>query len=223
MDWSIDGLNAIKRGLDSIMRFGNKANRPDEFGSYPPVCPKWIWKPEFAMQFNAIVNWIAGIPCDIDCNPILPNRGLWFAGNPGTGKSTLMRAIQRYCAITSDYRSPHLPQVMVWRHAKDITSEYAEKGAIALAQFSEEIKTLIIDDLGSEDIETKHYGNDKNVIEEILSRRYDRNLMTMVTTNITTKQVESFYKVRIYDRVREMFNIIEFVGESHRKQFNPNI
>lgn len=205
------------------MRFGNKANRPDEFGSYPPVCPKWIWKPEFTMQFNAIVNWIAGISCNIDCNPILPDRGLWFAGNPGTGKSTLMRAIQRYCAVTSDHRSPHLPQAMIWRHAKDISSEYAEKGAIALAQFSEEINTLIIDDLGSEDIETKHYGNDKNVIEEILSRRYDRSLITMVTTNITTRQVESFYKVRIYDRVREMFNIIEFVGESHRKQFNPNI
>lgn len=205
------------------MRYGNNPESPDVFGSYPPVCKDWIWKPDFAHQYNAIVCWLAGIPCSVDRRQILPQRGLWFEGNPGTGKSTVMRAIQRYCAITSDHRSPHLPQVMVWRHAKDITSEYAAKGAIALAQFSEEFKTLIIDDLGSEDMETMHFGNNKNVMEEILSRRYDRNLMTMVTTNFTMEQVRKHYKDRIYDRVREMFNVISFIGESHRKQFNPTI
>lgn len=204
-----------------MMRRGNKPDKPEEFGSYPPVCTRWEWKPEFTSQYIAIINWLAGIPCICDNRQILPSRGLWLAGNPGTGKSTLMRAIQRYSATYEDYRSSNLPRIMIWRHAKDIVSAFSSEGTAALDKLSHDYETLIIDDLGSEDTATMHFGNSKNVLEEVLSRRYDHNLMTMVTTNMTMDQIKSMYKVRIYDRVREMFNLIYFQGVSHRKKFNP--
>lgn len=220
--WSTDGIAQIKKKLDIVMRFGNNPGNPDERFSYQPVCPSWIWKPEFSLQYNAITAWIAGLGHLGDGLEVNPMRGLWLAGNPGTGKSTLLRAVRNFCAIYADERSPNLPRHMLWRHAKDIASGYEEDGARYLTELCE-VDTLIIDDLGTEPLATMRYGNSLNVVEELLSRRYDRGKMTMVTTNLKMDQVKKDYRERIYDRVREMFNVIEFIGPSHRKNFNPQI
>ena len=222
MGWSTDGIAWIKKKLDIVMRYGNNAANPDERHSYPPVCSSWIWKPEFSLQYNAITAWIAGLPHLGYGLAIDPEKGLWLEGNMGTGKSTLLRAIKNFCAIYDDDRSPNLPRYMVWRHAKDIASGYEEEGAKYLTELCN-IETLIIDDLGTEPSTTMRYGNTLNVVEELLSRRYDRKKMTMVTTNLSMDQVKKDYRERIYDRVRETFNIIEFIGPSHRKNFNPLI
>lgn len=223
MGWSTEGLGAIKKNLDAIMRYGNNPDHSDEAHSYPPVCPTWIWKPEFSKQFNAVTAWIAGIPRLGNSQEIDPQRGLWLMGNMGTGKSTLMRAIAHFCAVYSDPRSPNLPRHMYWRHAKDIASGYEERGAAYLTHLCENIDTLIIDDLGTEPAATLRYGNALNVVEEILSRRYDKRKMTMVTTNLKMEEIRKNYRDRIFDRVRESFNVLEFLGTSHRKQFNPNL
>lgn len=220
--WSTDGIASIKRKLDYVMRFGNNPEHPDERFSYPPVCPSWIWKPEFSLQYNAITAWIVGLQSLGYGLQVDPLKGLWLAGNMGTGKSTLLRAVKNYCAITADERSPNLPRYMVWRHAKDIASGYEEEGASYLSDLCN-IDTLIIDDLGTESLTTMRYGNALNVVEEVLSRRYDRKKMTMVTTNFNMDQIKKVYRERIYDRVREMFNVVEFIGPSHRKNFNPTV
>lgn len=222
MGWSTEGIARIKRKLDIVMRFGNNPAHPEERHSYPPVCPHWIWKPEFSLQYNAIIAWIIGLPSLGYGLQVDPMKGLWLAGNMGTGKSTLLMAVKNLCAITNDERSPNLSRFMVWRHAKDISSGYEEEGARYLTELCN-VDTLIIDDLGTEPLATMRYGNSLNVVEEVLSRRYDRKKMTMVTTNLKMEQVKEDYRERIYDRVREMFNVIEFIGPSHRKEFNPTI
>ena len=222
MGWSIEDIVEIKQNFDNIMRFGNGTDYPGERFSYQPVCPSWIWKPEFSLQYNAVTAWIMGISqssCGICIDPL---KGLWLAGNPGTGKSTLMRAVKNFCAINEDPRSPNLPRSMLWRHAKDIASGYEEVGSVYITELCD-VGTLIIDDLGTEPYTTMRYGNARNVAEEVLSRRYDRGNMTMVTTNLTMNQVKEIYHDRIYDRIREMFNVLEFKGASHRKSFNPLI
>lgn len=222
MGWSTDGLAQIKKKLDIVMRFGNNPDKPEERFYYQPVCPTWVWKPEFSLQYNAITAWIAGIGHLGYSLEVDPTRGLWLAGNPGTGKSTLLRAVKNFCSIYADERSPNLPRHMLWRHAKDIASGYEELGAGYLTELCD-VDTLIIDDLGTEPLATMRYGNSLNVVEELLSRRYDRRKMTMVTTNLKMDQIKKVYRERIYDRVREMFNILEFKGPSHRKEFNPTI
>ncbi len=222
MVWSTDGIAQLKKKLDAVMRSGNNVWDPEDRFYYPPVCPSWQWEPQYSLQYNAVTAWLAGLThlnCGIEVNP---ERGLWLMGNMGTGKSTLMRAVMNFCAIYADPRSPNLPRVMTWRHAKDIASGYEEHGARYLTDLCN-VETLIIDDLGTESPATMRYGNAINVVEDVLSRRYDRRKMTMVTTNLKMDQVKKIYRDRIFDRVRETFNVLEFLGTSHRKQFNPTL
>lgn len=223
MDWSTNEITKVKISFDRLLRMGKNKDHPDEWGSHQPICQSWTWKPEYREQYNAIINWIIGRACKCGDNIILPTRGLWFAGNIGTGKTTLMKTIKNFCSIYSDHRSPNMPRPMLWKHAKDIVCEFELRGSLALHRYCDEVKTLIIDDLGTENREAMHFGSVRNVLEDILSRRYDRGNMTMVTTNLGFGQVKEYYRQRVYDRIRETFNIIEFIGDSQRQVFNPYI
>ncbi len=59
------------------------------------------------------------------------------------------------------------------------------------------------DDLGSEN-NTKYFGNDCNVMAEILLSQYDRFIthgtQTHITTNLSATEIEAFYGNRV--RVR---------------------
>lgn len=238
--WSIDEVSRLKGVMDWLMRHGHHPDnrllplrewkpydpaKDAEGCSHPPVCPEWVWKPEYSEQYNAVFCWALGIDLKCQGRTVRPRRGLWLMGNPGTGKSTLMKCLKVFCGLYADPRSPNMPRPMLWRHAKDISDEFEQEGSAVLDRYVL-APTLIIDDLGTEDREARNYGSVKNTVEDILSRRYDKGIdsrMTMVTTNLTMDQVKAHYKSRMFDRVREMFNVIEFLGASHRKNFNPDI
>ncbi|MDM1396084.1 hypothetical protein HX049_02670 [Myroides odoratimimus] len=81
------------------------------------------------------------------------------------------------------------------------------------------------DDLKTERI-ASNYGK-VNIFKEILEERYIRQSRTFVTSNYKENHpndlklgIEEFgekYGDRVYDRIFEMFNIIEFKGQSFRK------
>jgi DNA replication protein DnaC len=74
-------------------------------------------------------------------------------------------------------------------------------------------EVLLFDDLGLEQT-PKYYGNECNVIAEILLNRYDlfvsKRMMTHITTNLSASELESIYGNRIRSRMREMFNLVAF-------------
>jgi DNA replication protein DnaC len=75
------------------------------------------------------------------------------------------------------------------------------------------------DDLGSESKPSKRFGEEKNVLEEVLLNRYDNRLpfnTTHITTNLNTTEIEKVYGSRVRERLREMCNVITFTGESRR-------
>jgi DNA replication protein DnaC len=148
-------------------------------------------------------------------------KGLYIFGNPGVGKTFLMQMfsqnqVQSYSMVS----------------ARTIETEFSkasknsdEGGETSISYYSHIISTpingnpyghtnlgLCIDDIGTETL-GKHFGKEKNVITEVILNRYDNGLprnMTHVTTNLTTKEVEERYGTRVRDRMREMFNLIEF-------------
>src|SRR5690606_17309542 len=69
------------------------------------------------------------------------------------------------------------------------------------------------DDLGVEPM-GRHYGQDCNVMGEILLSRYDlflkSKLKTHATTNLNAAELEERYGNRVRSRMREMFNLIAF-------------
>lgn len=139
--------------------------------------------------------------------------GLMFSGNVGNGKSTMMRALQRTfnwlrsSGLASDNTGMRIFQ------AKDIASDM---------QWPDDFDTirryngLALDDLSVEPNEEIIFGNVRTPVIDLLEYRYQNQLFTVVTTNLTKEQRKAKYGERIYDRFREMFFNIVFKGESYR-------
>lgn len=74
---------------------------------------------------------------------------------------------------------------------------------------------LCIDDLGygTTSDSQQRYGNTFNPLDEIIKRRYDRKLITFVTSNVPLKEVCSKQTI---DRCKETFNVLVFDNESFR-------
>jgi DNA replication protein DnaC len=87
--------------------------------------------------------------------------------------------------------------------------------------FYERPRTIVIDDLGTEDCPIVKYGTATNLMADVLDRRYYRGFMrhgvrTIVTCNLTDKQLKDRYGVRIDDRMNEMFEFATVDGRSLR-------
>lgn len=83
------------------------------------------------------------------------------------------------------------------------------------AQF--EPKTYCFDDLGLES-NMSFYGNQCSVMAEILLSRYDllhaHSIITHVTTNLNSTEIDARFGMRMRSRCREIFNLIAFLRES---------
>ncbi|WP_301000253.1 hypothetical protein [uncultured Bacteroides sp.] len=77
-------------------------------------------------------------------------------------------------------------------------------------------RMLAIDDLGCEPLEVQCYGNIYTPVIDLLTRRYDRQLFTIVTTNLTPQEIRPRYGDRIADRFNEMMRCIIFKNDSFR-------
>jgi hypothetical protein len=60
----------------------------------------------------------------------------------------------------------------------------------------------------------KYYGNECNIMGEILLSRYDifisQDMITHITTNLSASEIENAYGSRVRSRMREIFNLISF-------------
>jgi energy-coupling factor transporter ATP-binding protein EcfA2 len=142
-----------------------------------------------------------------------PQKGILLNGPIGCGKTsliTLMRSMlppdQRY-AIKS---------------CREITFDFIREGYEVIQRYSTHAytssgerrpHTVCFDDLGAENT-LKYFGNQCNVMGEILLSRYDHyinnHMLTHATTNLSASELESYYGSRVRSRMREMFNLIAF-------------
>lgn len=155
---------------------------------------------------------------------LAPNKGILLWGNIGTGKTTIIKGLQKYLAMINQlvYGSNNRDICVEIKSAAEISLRYASEGMKALGKWTEreQLGHLAIDEIGREEIST-HYGTTCNTIQTLLQLRYEhRNrVMTHGTTNIdmTGPEFSSRYGSYIFDRVKEMFNVVRVGGESRRK------
>lgn len=144
--------------------------------------------------------------------------GLLLMGTYGNGKTTLARAIARLIAFyteqTAGYRNRIEPQFFT---AKKIAALCLDKATRQEYRALETRPMILIDDLGDDPAEIIDYGMTFTPMADLLASRYDRQLITLVTTNLTPPQIAPKYGERIADRFQEMMCPIIFKNQSYRK------
>lgn len=150
-------------------------------------------------------------------------KGLWLWGNPGVGKTLLMNIFsrnKRQC-----YQVVQCPKIVSGyvKYGDDHIERYSKiipvEGS-SFDNFFQKTMGICYNDLGIETLQAKHYGTAVNVMETIFLDTYERKVPFFhrhVTTNLTFDQVKEKYGVRITDRIKQCFNVIEIKGESIRR------
>ena len=138
------------------------------------------------------------------------NKGILLSGPVGCGKTSLLNLMK--------YLTPTEHKFFV-KPCRDISFEFIQDGYEVIHKYSKgklyqsQPKTICFDDLGTEN-KLKYYGNECNVMAEILLSRYDiyisKNIQTHITTNLSASEIETYYGNRVRSRMREMFNLIAY-------------
>lgn len=147
------------------------------------------------------------------------NKGVLLTGPIGCGKTTLINLMK--------YVIQKPQQKFITKPCRDISFEFIQDGFSVIHKYSKGAlhtylpTTFCFDDLGTEN-SLKYYGNECNVMAEILLTRYDlfvgNKLITHLTTNLSASEIEATYGNRVRSRLREMFNLIAFDKNSIDKR-----
>ncbi|MGV9004445.1 ATPase [Flavobacterium sp.] len=147
------------------------------------------------------------------------DKGIILSGPVGCGKTSLMN-LMKYLAQTTHKFSV--------KPCRDISFEFIQEGYQIIHKYSigklheASPRNICFDDLGTEN-NLKYFGNECNVMAEILLSRYDlfiaKKLQTHITTNLSASEIEHHYGNRVRSRLRELCNLIAFdnVAKDKRK------
>lgn len=137
-------------------------------------------------------------------------KGILLTGPIGCGKTSLMN-LMKYLTATE--------HKFFVKPCRDISFEFIQDGYQIIHKYSigklyqSEPRTYCFDDLGTEN-NLKYFGNECNVMAEILLSRYDlfisKKLKTHITTNLSATEIETHYGNRVRSRLREMVNLIAY-------------
>ena len=141
------------------------------------------------------------------------SKGILLAGPVGCGKTSLMN-LMRFLAKAD--------QKFILKPCRDISFEFINDGYQIIQKYGNDSRLksgqpiaarYCFDDLGIEN-NLKYYGNECNVMAEVILSRYDifinKKIATHLTTNLSAAEIEQYYGIRVRSRLRAMMNLIAF-------------
>lgn len=190
--------------------------------------PAFVIDDENRFTYENMIRWCH---CDTKMQAIDPvtkkiipgglKKGIYIAGNTGTGKSWCLEVMAAYAmafgfVITLGETEKRM---LYWNNvrADDICEEYAANGTF------QKFKTRNIygiQDLGSEPAESVYMGNRIEVLRQLLEYRGDRtDQVTLFTSNLPMnhKILVDRYGDRVSSRLSAMCNYFEIRGKDRRK------
>lgn len=191
--------------------------------------PKFVIDNENRFTYENFVKWCHGDSTMQCMNPVTHQpcpgnlkRGIYIAGNTGTGKTWCLDIMLAYCAAFNFrimFMEDTTPRPLWWKtvRADAICDQYAETGDV---QDFKKQKILGIQDLGSESSEILYMGNRQDVIRNLIEYRGDMtDEITMITSNlkINGDVMKNRYGDRVASRLVEMCNYFEISGKDRRR------
>ena len=148
------------------------------------------------------------------------NRGLLLVGNPGVGKTFLMKVLWRFpsklkkfwvnCADMEEVKRMLSPDTKYFRY-------------IGSNQWN---SNFFIDDFGADTIKSE-YGNRIDIVGSFIEAYHRKGCgRLIISTNLHSNKVKpddnngilEIYGARILDRIREITIVVPFKGQSKRKK-----
>ncbi|HEU4552218.1 MAG TPA: hypothetical protein VFS25_05270 [Chitinophaga sp.] len=166
-----------------------------------------------------LLCWFLGDEQSAAAYGVSLQKGLLLSGPVGCGKSAVINILRALC-------KPRWAFSIVPCHM--VALSFANDGHLALEKYTTRCwrnnrpHTICFDDLGFES-NAAHFGNNNiNVMLQVLAMRYDlfihQGMLTHVTTNLNSEELEARYGNRIRSRMREMFNLIAYPAGSTDKR-----
>lgn len=191
--WNLD---AEKKGWDYI----------DQDFNGKKVRTRIYIHPENAGKINQIIAYLVG-----DDSALNLKKGIWLSGWYGSGKTVFMTALVKFLNIKMK------SGIKLIRY-NDLYNKVRIEESIE--PIDRTIKShCFIDDMAyQERVAVKSYGNNDNVLENIITRLYALKCTYFVTSNFTPYELldKGLIKPGDYDRINEMFNLVSWKGESLR-------
>lgn len=215
----------VYRAARSLLWTGYKAQVNFETGNDPDM----TGRESLLTAMHQMAHWLAGnepedetglCSCQSGRVRLIPTRkSLYLWGSLGTGKSTLALAasyVSRQLAgdyntgLRLDYTSLDEMIVSVYSKQNLEPVEKASKGS------------MVLDEMRTEHINYKHFGNDVRILSDILVIRHhawkQSGAQTVITSNIPPKElVKSLADERLSDRMMQQYESILINGSSLRK------
>ncbi len=166
---------------------------------------RFVESDELTTQIELMADWLTdpkGKFCLILC-------GLY-----GNGKSTFIKALQQLLNLLAIKDEDNETCALQIVDAKDV-AWLCHDDRPAWNRLCRK-KMLAIDDLGTEEAQLKVYGNTINPVIDMLYKRYDMQLFTIITNNLKPTEIRSKYEERIADRLNEMSCRIVFTNPTYR-------
>lgn len=190
--------------------------------------PQFVIDDENRFTYTNFIKWLHGDATMEALHPltrqVIPGdmyKGLYIAGNTGSGKSWCMEVMLAYADLFSfkiKFGGNDAGR-MWWRIARadEIVARFVETTTI---EEYKKTKMLCIQDFGSEQLEAVAMGNRMNVLQSLIEYRGDRSdCLTLITSNHSLKNptlVEN-YGERVASRLMAMCNYFEIKGKDRRK------
>ncbi len=171
-----------------------------------------LWKKDAALLRKLLIYFFADQEL-AKANNIDLKKGVLLSGPVGSGKTSIM-ALVRYFQCAQ--------QRHVLKPCREIVFEFLSKGFDTITKYSKSFQkpegtlspvVYCFDDLGIENKAT-YYGNECDVMKEIIMSKYDLfesiGMMTHFTTNLNEEELEVRYGENVISRLHAMTNFMAF-------------